>query len=66
MSKPIIKCIKEYFKTCPYLSELAKINVDYLNPDSKDHEYWSIEPMGVPVIIKKNVSLWLIWLIYYI
>ena len=26
MSKPIIKCIKEYMKDCPYLNELSKIN----------------------------------------
>ena len=31
MSKPIIECIKEYMNDCPYLSELSKINVDYLN-----------------------------------
>ena len=55
MSKPIIKCVKEYFKKCPHLNELAKINVDYLNPDAKDYEYWSIEPIGVPIITKKNV-----------
>lgn len=55
MNKAIVECIKEYFKKCPYLSNLAKINVDYLNTDSKGHEYWSIEPMGVPIITKKNV-----------
>ena len=36
MSKPIIKCIKEYMKDCPYLNELSKINVDYLNAEDND------------------------------
>ena len=53
--KAIIDCIKEYFKKCPYLDDLAKINVDYLNMDAKDHEYWSIEPLEVPIILKRNV-----------
>ncbi len=53
--KAIIECIKEYFKTCPYLNELSQINVDYLNMDAKDREYWSIEPLEVPIILKRNV-----------
>lgn len=54
-NKAIIDCIKEYFKTCPHLSELAKINVDYLNIESKDCEYWSIEQNEAPTILGKNV-----------
>ena len=54
-NKAIIDCIKEYFKTCPHLSELAKINVDYLNIESKDCEYWSIEQNEAPIILGKNV-----------
>ena len=54
-NKAIIDCIKEYFKTCPYLSELAKINVDYLNIESKDCEYWSIEQNEAPIILGENV-----------
>ena len=53
--KAIIDYIKDYFKKCPYLSELAQIKVDYLDIDSKDCEYWSLEPLEVPLIIKKNV-----------
>lgn len=55
MGKPIIKCIKEYMKTCPYLNELSKINVDYLNMGEKDFEFWSIEQIEAPLILKKNV-----------
>ena len=55
MKKAIIDCIKEYYKSCPYLSDLAKINVDYLNIDSKDFEYWSLEQLEAPIILKKNV-----------
>ena len=53
--KAIIDCIKEYMKKCPYLSELAKIKVNYLDVDSKDFEYWSLEPLEVPIILKRNV-----------
>lgn len=55
MSKPIIECIKEYIKKCPYLNELSKINVDYLEMENNDFEYWSIEKVEAPTIIKKNV-----------
>lgn len=55
MSKPIIECIKEYMKDCPYLSELSKINVDYLNMGDNDFEYWSLEKVEAPTILKKNV-----------
>lgn len=55
MSKPIIECIKEYMKDCPCLSELSKINVDYLNVGDNDFEYWSIEQVEAPTILKKNV-----------
>lgn len=52
----IIKCVKKFIQDeCPYLDDLAKINVDYLNPDSKDYESWSLEPIEVPMILKKNV-----------
>lgn len=53
--KAIIECIKEYYQECPYLSELSKINVDYLNTESKDFEYWSLEQIDAPIILKKNV-----------
>ncbi len=55
MSKPIIECIKEYMNDCPYLSELSKINVDYLNMGDNDFEYWSLEKVEAPTILKKNV-----------
>lgn len=55
MNKPIIECIKEYMKECPYLNELSKINVDYLNMGDNDFEYWSIEQIEAPIILKKNV-----------
>lgn len=55
MSKPIIECIKDYMKECPYLNELSKINVDYLNMGDNDFEYWSIEKVEAPTILKKNV-----------
>lgn len=55
MEKSIIECIKEYLSTCPYLDELAEINVDYLNIDSKGHDYWSIEQLEVPNILNRNV-----------
>ena len=35
-SKAVIECIKEYFKGCPSLNKLSKINVDYLNQVLKD------------------------------
>lgn len=54
-NKSIVECIKEYFKKCPYLNELSEVNVDYLNMDANDHEYWSIEPMETPTILKRNV-----------
>jgi len=54
-NKAIIECIKEYFKDCPYLSKLAQIKVDYLDLDSKDFEYWSIEPLECQIILKRNV-----------
>lgn len=53
--KAIIDCIKEYLKNCPYLSELSQINVDYLDTETNDREYWSLEPLEVPIILKKNV-----------
>lgn len=55
MSKPIIECIKEYMKECPCLNELTKINVDYLNMGDNDFEYWSLEKIEAPTILKKNV-----------
>ncbi len=55
MDKAIIECIKEYLKKCPYLNELAEIKVDYLDIDANDHEYWSVEQLDVPNILKKNV-----------
>ena len=54
-NKSIVECIKEYFKDCPYLNELSEINVDYLNMDANDREYWSIEQMETPTILKRNV-----------
>lgn len=54
-SKAIIECVKDYFKDCPYLNELSEINVDYLNIESNDKEYWSLEPLDVPIIIQTNV-----------
>ena len=54
-NEAIIKKVKEYLKECPYLNELAKINVDYLNVDSKDNEYWSLEQLEAPLILGKNV-----------
>jgi len=54
-NKAIIECIKEYMKQCPYLSELAKINVDYLNMGDNNAEYWSLEKVEAPTIIRKNV-----------
>lgn len=54
-NKAIIDCVKDYMKTCPYLNELSQINVDYLDVDSKDCEYWSIEPLEVPIVLKSNV-----------
>lgn len=54
-NKAIIECIKEYFKKCPYLNKLSEINVDYLNMEASEHEYWSLEPLEVPIILKKNV-----------
>lgn len=53
--KAIIECIKEYMKQCPYLNELSKINVDYLNMGDNDFEYWSLEKVEAPTILKKNV-----------
>lgn len=53
--KSIIEYIKEYMKDCPYLNELSKINVDYLNMGDNDFEYWSIEKVAAPTILKKNV-----------
>lgn len=55
MSKPIIECVKEYMKKCPYLNELSKINVDYLNMGDNDFEYWSLEKIEAPTILKRNV-----------
>ena len=55
MEKAIIDCIKEYMKDCPYLSKLSEINVDYLNIEAKDKEYWSIEQLDAPIILKTNV-----------
>lgn len=55
MSKPIIECVKEYMKECPYLNELSKINVDYLNMGDNDFEYWSLEKVEAPTILKRNV-----------
>lgn len=54
-NKAIIDCVKDYMKTCPYLNELSRINVDYLDVDSKDCEYWSIEPLEVPTVLRTNV-----------
>ena len=55
MAKPIIKCIKEYMKDCPYLNELSKINIDYLNMGDDDFEYWSLEKVEAPTVLKRNV-----------
>ena len=54
-NKAIIECIKDYFKKCSYLGDLAKINVDYLNVNSNDCEYWSIEQVEAPLILGTNV-----------
>lgn len=54
VEKARINCIKEYYKKCPYIDELAKINVDYLNVDGKNMNYWSLE-QNEPITIKKNV-----------
>lgn len=53
--KAIIECLKEYYQKCPYLSELSQINVDYLNMESKDCDYWSLEQLEAPIILKPNV-----------
>ena len=53
--KAIIDCVKEYFKKCPYLDKLADVKVDYLDIESKDNEYWSIEKQEAPLILGKNV-----------
>lgn len=53
--KAIIECIKDYIKKCPYLDELAKIKVDYLNVDSKESECWSLEQLEIPNILGTNV-----------
>ena len=55
MNKSIIECIKEYLKNCPYLNELSQIDVDYLNMGDNDREYWSLEQVEAPIILKKNV-----------
>lgn len=54
--RAIIELIKVFLKeNCPYLNELSKINVDYLNTESKDFEYWSLEQLEAPLILKRNV-----------
>ena len=55
MAKPIIECIKGYMKDCPYLNELSKINIDYLNMGDDDFEYWSLEKVEAPTVLKRNV-----------
>ena len=55
MAKPIIEYIKEYMKDCPYLNELSKINIDYLNMGDDDFEYWSLEKVEAPTVLKRNV-----------
>lgn len=42
-------------KDCPYLNELSKINIDYLNMGDDDFEYWSLEKVEAPTILKRNV-----------
>jgi len=54
-TKAIIDCVKEYLKTCPYLDDLSQISVNYLDTDARDREYWSLEPLEVPIVLKTNV-----------
>ncbi|HAB66595.1 MAG TPA: hypothetical protein DCE23_04425 [Firmicutes bacterium] len=52
--KAIIECVKDFMKKCSILSN--DIKVDYLNPDSKKENNWSIEQLEtLQPIIKKNV-----------
>lgn len=49
----IIESIRDYIKTCPYLTELAKVNVDFL-PD--DPTTYSIEQTPTEPILKKYMD----------
>lgn len=53
-NKAIIDCIKEFFKECPYIKNLDKINVDYLDYEVKDS--YSIEQESGQLEISRNVT----------
>ena len=49
----IIESIRDYILTCPYLGELAKVNVDFL---PEDPTTYSIEQTPSEPIIKKHLD----------
>lgn len=49
----IIESVRNYIKTCPYLTELAKVNVDFL-PD--DPTTYSIEQTPTEPVLKKYMD----------
>ena len=57
MKKAIIDCIRGFIKECPDLKDNAQINVDYLNVEGKDKDYWSIEKMEGPEIVKEKANI---------
>lgn len=52
--KPIMQCIRDFIKDCPYLPEFHKsIGVDYLGPDAQSY---MIEAVPCKPIVKQYVS----------
>ncbi|MEE0980692.1 MAG: chloramphenicol resistance protein, partial [Acutalibacteraceae bacterium] len=49
----IIESVKNFIMTCPFLAELARVNVDFLpeNPDT-----YSIEEVPSQIIIKEYLD----------
>ena len=57
MNKAIIECIRDFIKECPYIGNYAQINVDFLNVEGKDKDYWSLEKMEGPEIVKEKANV---------
>mgnify|MGYP006916021688 CR=1 FL=1 len=53
ISKSVIDSIRDFFKTCPHIEDITKLNVDYLNVEGKG-DYYSLEQTG-EIVVKKNV-----------
>lgn len=50
INKAIIDSVSDYFNECPYIKNIATLNVDYLNVEGQK-KYYSLEQLGEETIL---------------